>query len=42
MAWIVVKFNPLNAVLELVRQPLLSAENGQAGHCADLWNGNWR
>jgi ABC-type polysaccharide/polyol phosphate export permease len=32
MSWIVVKYNPLNAVLELVRQPLLT------GEYADLWN----
>jgi lipopolysaccharide transport system permease protein len=32
MSWLVVKYNPLNAVLELVRQPLL------AGEYADLWN----
>jgi lipopolysaccharide transport system permease protein len=38
LSWVVVKFNPLNAVLELVRQPLLSGEGGQAGHYADPWS----
>jgi ABC-type polysaccharide/polyol phosphate export permease len=38
MSWFVVKLNPLNAVLELVRQPLLSGERGQSGHYADPWS----
>ena len=32
LSWLVVKLNPLNAVLELVRQPLLN------GEYADPWN----
>jgi len=32
MSWLVVKYNPLNAILELVRQPLLT------GEYADAWN----